>query len=231
MQLTDIQQKFLNAYLEAILAANRSVNLTNITDINIAKVLHLEDSISALDMLDVCESGPYADLGCGGGFPGVPLGYLTKRETWLVDSRSKKIEQVKKCTVQAEKQTEIEHLTNFNFYAGRIEDFANEKRGYFSACSARALADTTILLELASPLLKVGGTLLCMKATPSYDEINNAKLIAPHLGFELAKTNKFSLSTGEGRQILAFVKSTEAEIKLPRRCGKAQKTPLTLKNF
>lgn len=225
------QAEFLATYLKEVLIANKSVNLTKITDYDEACILHLEDSLVALPQLAQAIEGPYADIGCGGGFPGVPLGFVSGRETWLVDSRSKKIEQVKKCIANTCKTLEIQNHSNFHFYAGRIEELAIEKAEYFSVCTARALADTTILLELAAPLLKTGGTLICLKSIPTDEEIDNATKIAPHLGFKIGDVTKFSLSNGATRQIHTYIKVGASEISLPRRCGKAQKSPLKPKDF
>lgn len=229
--ISKAQSNFLTTYLKEVLTANKSVNLTKITDYDEACILHLEDSLAALPQLAQAIEGPYADIGCGGGFPGVPLGFVSERETCLVDSRSKKIEQVKKCITNTCKTLEMQDLSNFHFYAGRIEELAIEKAEYFSVCTARALADTTILLELAAPLLKNGGTLICLKSTPTDEEIDNSTKIAPHLGFELGDVAKFTLSNGATRQIHTYIKVGASEISLPRRCGKAQKSPLKPKDF
>lgn len=229
--ITAKQTEFLTTYLKEVLIANKFVNLTKITDYDEACILHLEDSLSALQQVNKGLPGAYADIGCGGGFPGVPLGYASDRETWLIDSRAKKIEQVKQCIANTTRLLNLGSSSNFNFYAGRIEDLAVEKPEYFSVCTARALADTTILLELASPLLKIGGILICLKSNPSNEEIAGAKNIAPHLGFELGDIEKFSLSNGANRQIYTYIKVGSSEISLPRRCGKAQKSPLTPKSF
>lgn len=224
--ITAEQTEFLTTYLKGVLTANKSVNLTKITDYDEACILHLEDSLSALPQLTQVIEGAYADIGCGGGFPGVPLGFVSERETWLVDSRTKKVEQVKKCITNSCKKLEIQNLSNFHFYAGRIEELAIEMPEYFSVCTARALADTSILLELAAPLLKTGGTLICLKSNPADEEIDNASKIAPHLGFEIGDVTKFTLSNGAIRQIHTYIMIRASKISLPRRCGKAQKSPL-----
>ena len=80
----------IERYLDELLVANETTNLTRIVSRESAEVLHIEDSLSGLKYVDEAPEGPYADLGTGGGFPGVPLAVKTGREALLVDSVKKK---------------------------------------------------------------------------------------------------------------------------------------------
>lgn len=213
-------QEAIQRYLEELLKINESINLTRITDDNDARLLHLEDSLSGLEELNSAPEGLYGDLGSGGGFPGVPLALASGRQTILIDSVQKKMRAV---------QGIIDDLgfdEQISTYAGRIEDLALERRNGFSALTARALAPLPSLLELASPLLEVGGELICYKA-PLDSELEDALLIQEKLGFELKRKREFTLSDDEtNRCILVFKKTKESSLKLPRRVGLAQKKPL-----
>ena len=215
-------QEAIQHYLEALLKVNESINLTRITDGSDARLLHIEDSLSGLEELNNAPEGLYGDLGSGGGFPGVPLALASGRETVLVDSVQKKMRAV---------QGILDDLglnDTISTYGGRIEDLAIEKRGQFSVLTARALAPLPSLLELASPLLEIGGELICYKA-PVEDELDDALRIQDKLGFELVSKREFTLSDNEtNRCILVFKKMKEPAIKLPRRVGLAQKKPLNL---
>lgn len=215
-------EEVIQEYLEVLLKVNESINLTRITDESDARLLHIEDSLAGLEELNDAPEGLYGDLGSGGGFPGVPLALASGRETVLIDSIQKKMRAVQGILDGMGLNKQI------TTYGGRIEDLSNERHERFSVLTARALAPLPSLLELASPLLRVGGELICYKA-PLEDELEDALRIQEKLGFELVKKREFLLSDKEtNRCILVFRKVKEPSIKLPRRVGLAQKKPLTV---
>lgn len=215
------KEELINRYLDEILEANKHINLTRIDESHEAKMLHLEDSLSGLPELDAAPEGRYADLGSGGGFPGVPLGIASGRETLLVDSVKKKMAAVHSVLVDMGLDSMI------RTYDGRIEELAISHARQFSVVSARALSKLSVLLELAAPLLKKSGRLLCYKAQLTDEELEHALSLQNYLGMKLVSDRKFYLNDGETlRRILAFEKVKEPGLKLPRRIGLAQKKPL-----
>ena len=210
-------------YLTEILKINESINLTSIRDFDEAMLLHLEDSLTAKGEIDEAIEGPYLDMGCGGGFPGVPLGVVTRRKTTLIDSRAKKIRAVE----DAISKSGVDKFAKFDACAGRIEEFSLKHRGEFSVVTARALSSLTSIMELASPLLKIGGSLVCLKAKIEDDEIVAAREISDILGYTDIKTREFFLSdTSTFRTLITLKKVNKTRLKLPRRTGLAQKSPL-----
>ncbi|MEE0846083.1 MAG: 16S rRNA (guanine(527)-N(7))-methyltransferase RsmG [Eggerthellaceae bacterium] len=215
------KEELINRYLDEILEVNKHINLTRIDESHEAKMLHLEDSLSGLPELDAAPEGRYADLGSGGGFPGVPLGIASGRETLLVDSVKKKMAAVHSVLVDMGLDSMI------RTYDGRIEELAISHARQFSVVSARALSKLSVLLELAAPLLKKSGRLLCYKAQLTDEELEHALSLQNYLGMKLVSDRKFYLNDGETlRRILAFEKVKEPGLKLPRRIGLAQKKPL-----
>ena len=154
----------INIYLDKVLEANKITNLTRISSLEEARVLHIEDSLVGLPELQEAPEGLYGDLGTGGGFPGVPLAIKTGRKTILVDSVQKKMGIVRSIIEEMDLTESV--LT----YAGRIEDLSNEYPEAFAVLTARALAKISVLMELSSPLLKKGGVLICYKANAQDDE-------------------------------------------------------------
>lgn len=218
-----IEQKeaLAEKYLDLILEANKVTNLTRIIDREQAMVLHLEDSLVGLDEINESPDGLYGDLGTGGGFPGVPVAIYTGRDTVLVDSVKKKM------AILDNAVNELELPNNVITYAGRIEDLAKEKPGQFSVLSARALSQLPSLLELASPLLKKNGRLVCYKANISDEERNHALSIAEIVGMRFVSSRQVYLSDNETfREIIVFEKFKKPQIKLPRRIGLAQHDPI-----
>ena len=213
----------LLAYLQEILAINQHINLTAIRDFSEGCLLHLEDSLCALPEVMAAMSGKYADIGCGGGFPGVPLGVASGRNTTLVDSRAKKV----KVVMQAISCAKVDAFAEFEGVAARIEEFGREHAGEFAVVTARALSALPSLLELAAPLLQMGGCFVALKSEISADEEVWGEKLASKLGFELANKRKLTLTDGETHRVIyTFTKVGKPKVKLPRRTGLAQKEPL-----
>lgn len=218
--ISDQQKQLLLKHLELVIEVNKSLNLTRIKTIDDGKLLHIEDSLSALPEIKDAPDGPYADLGSGGGFPGIPLAIMTGRETLLVDSVKKKMAALDHIISELE-------LSNVHTYDGRIEELSKNRPEEFSVVTARALTALPSLLELASPLLRENGVLVCYKAQMVEDEATWGKSIAQKLGFTLESERTFFLSDKKTqRTILAFRKDAKSEISLPRKTGLAQKRPL-----
>lgn len=213
-----MHQDLLEKHLKLVIEANKTTNITRISSWEDGMLLHVKDSLLGLDALNACPEGRYADIGTGAGYPGIPLAIETGRDTLLVDSVSKKVRIL---------DTFIDELglNNVSTYAGRIEDLAKEQRGQFAAVSARALSRLSVLLELASPLLKRGGRLICFKANVDSDELEHADVVAKQVGMKLVDDQLFELNEYQ-RRILSYEKIAESKIKLPRHVGFAQKKPL-----
>lgn len=213
-------EQLIDRYMSSVLEVNKTLNLTRIEDSEEARLLHIEDSLSGLKELDNAPEGKYVDLGSGGGFPGVPLAIASGRETLLVDSVKKKMAAVQSII-------DALGLSSVSTYDGRIEDLSTQQREQFSAATARALAKLSVLMELASPLLKQGGVLICYKAQLSEEELDKALKLQSYLGMKLKSDREFLLSDNvTHRRIIVFEKVKQPGLKLPRRIGLAQKKPL-----
>lgn len=212
-------RELVNTYLNKVLEVNKTHNLTSITDYSEAMLLHIEDSLAVLPELQEAPSGLYGDLGSGGGFPGVPLAICSGREAVLFDSVQKKMKAV---------QDIVDALclpTRISTFAGRIEEYS--KLESFSVLTARALTSLPSLLELATPLLTQGGQLIALKAQISEEELEQGICLENKLGMRLVKDRSYTLPGSDVfRRVLVFEKFKEPEISLPRRVGKAQKSPL-----
>lgn len=208
-------------YLDSILKANETTNLTRITNEDQAILLHIEDSLVGLPEVKEAPGGLYGDLGSGGGFPGVPLALATGRETILVDSVKKKMAIVQSILDELGLSQQV--VTS----SERIEDLPVDYEERFAVLTARALSRLVSLIELASPLLFKGGRLVCYKAQVTSEELEEAKAVQDLVGMKLISQREALLSDGETkRTILVFEKVARPRIKLPRRVGLAQKQPL-----
>ncbi len=213
-----MHQDLLEKHLKLVIEANKTTNITRISSWEDGMLLHVQDSLLGLDALNACPEGRYADIGSGAGYPGIPLAIESGRETLLVDSVAKKVRIL-------DGFIEELGLDNVSTYAGRIEDLGKEQRGQFSAVSARALSRLSVLLELASPLLKQNGRLICFKANVEQDEFDHANEVAKKVGMKLVDDQSYDLGDYR-RRILSYQKIENSKIKLPRHVGFAQKKPL-----
>lgn len=107
---------------EELLAYNAKTNLTAITEPQEIAVKHYADSL--LLAARIPEGAKLLDVGCGGGFPCVPIGIVRPDlSITALDSTAKKLDFV----AQAAKKLEIPH---FSTLCGRAETFAAVKSGH-----------------------------------------------------------------------------------------------------
>ena len=220
-ELSEQQISLLFAHLEYVVEQNQRVNLTSIENLESGVLLHIEDSLSALDAVNSAPPGRMVDIGSGGGLPGIPLAIVTGRQTLLVDSTTKKVEVLRGFI----HDKQLKGLLAAE--ALRAEELALTRRAEFSVVTARALSELPSILELAAPLLSDKGVLIAFKGKPQTVEIERAKDLEDILGLRLVQQQRFFLSDEETkRTLLVFEKFADATISLPRRNGMAQKRPL-----
>ncbi|WP_165253446.1 16S rRNA (guanine(527)-N(7))-methyltransferase RsmG [Adlercreutzia sp. ZJ304] len=213
----------IEQYLRSVLLINNKINLTNIRNFEEAKLLHIEDSLAVIKELNEAPKGLYGDMGSGGGFPGVPLGIISGRNTILIDSVKKKMAAINQIL------NDLGLSEHISVCDQRIEELSLEKKEEFSVLTARALSNLSSLLELASPLLKIGGRLICLKSHTD-EELKSAKQIKKETGMSFLSKRSYILSDDKTyRECIVFEKVTQPAIQLPRRVGLAQKKPLISK--
>lgn len=222
ISVTEEQKELLEAHLRGVLEINKTHNLTRITSWEEGMLLHIEDSLVGIPEITEAPEGRYADLGSGGGFPGVEAAIMTGRETLLVDSVQKKM------VALAGLMDEMGLSGMVSTYGGRIEDLSKEHPEEFAVLSARALSTLPSLLELSVPLLQIGGRLVCYKSQLPGNELEEACALEQKLGMKFVSNREVVLSDGETlRRIVVFEKVAQPTVKLPRRVGMAQKRPYT----
>jgi len=221
LETTESVLKKLVRYLDAVLEANVTVNLTRITDPDQALRLHLLDSMTALPEVDSSPSGRMCDIGTGAGFPGVPIALVTGRKCVLLDSVRKKGD------ATARILAELELGAGITVCHDRAEQHARTHSGEYAVVTARAVAPLASLVELAAPLLEVGGMLIALKGDPSAEEYSSGLEAAKVVGLSLESRRDFALpGGGEQRCVIAIRRTGHSRVELPRREGLAQHAPL-----
>ena len=216
-----IQQfyQFTNHLLEV----NAHTNLTAIREPIDIIDKHYIDSLLVMDMIPT--GARVLDLGCGPGFPSIPLAIMRPDlQITALDSTSKKIDFV-------QKSTEILQLSNLNAISGRAEDAKLKKElKKFDIVTSRAVARLNILCELCLPYLKVGGSLMALKGAKYEEELTEAGNAIKILGGETVKIKQKDLVTKENqaeiRGIIEIQLKKEPPAQYPRAYAAILKKPL-----
>lgn len=223
--VTPEMAELLIQHLELVVEKNKRINLTRITNEHEAIVLHIIDSLLFIAPKPTV-LGPdekLLDVGTGAGYPGLPLTIVSGCQSTLIDSVGKKVNAV-------EEFTDTLGLTDsVSCLHARAEEVPELCHSRFDVVVARAVAQTNVLIEYATPCLRRNGTLLVGKGNPSDEEIQAAARAAKICGLEESGRFEYELPYSLGhRTILAYTKTGNPRIKLPRLNGMAKKNPLGL---
>lgn len=210
-------QQTLCAFGHAVVRQNEVMNLTAITaDDQVAK-LHLLDSLTVLKAADLAGKR-VIDVGCGAGFPGVPLKIACpEMDLTLLDSLGKRMAWLE----QVLPQLGVDAVC----VTARAEDAAAKSREQYDYATSRAVARLNILLELTAPFVKVGGAVLAMKGTAAREELGEASGAIRQLGLELEQVLEFPMD-GTAHAVIVLRKVRSTPPRFPRRYAKIKQMPL-----
>jgi 16S rRNA (guanine527-N7)-methyltransferase len=191
-------------------------NLTAIDDVMDAVDRHLSDSLAGLTRPEL--SGPtLADLGSGGGFPGLVIAMLRPEITvTLVESERRKCEWLSRASA---------NLPNVRVVADRSETLARRHREAFTTVTARAVAPLVATIELAAPLTAVDGHLVAWVADAARDDPAAAEA-ARMVGFGPPIIHAVEPFPGARRYLATLRKREPTPVRYPRRAGRAASRPL-----
>ena len=211
------------AYAALLLHANRRLNLTRVTEPHEVARLHLLDSVAAVQLLDASGAQTALDLGSGGGLPGIPLALARPEVRWtLVDSVRKKADVLRGFA---------EHLgLPMTVLAERAEVLgqATEHRERYGFVAARACAPLPVLVELALPLVSIGGSLMAWKGPLSDDddELRCGRRAAAQLGAGRIVVQPAGAEVLGGHTLVSVPKERPTPPRFPRRPGEPGRRPL-----
>ena len=213
-------------YLDLVLEKNKVLNLTAVRDWDKALVLHLVDSLTLLEEFDKQPQGLknrlFLDMGCGAGFPGIPLALARpERHGMLCDSVKKKIKAVDEFIAALGLGEQLQTSSE------RLETLGMTHRRSCGCVVARAVGSLPVLIEYATPILSRRGRLVVSKGVPEESELEAGLEAAELCGLELMSQRLFDLPQGYGqRTVLTYEKVAEPTVALPRAVGAAHKQPL-----
>jgi 16S rRNA (guanine527-N7)-methyltransferase len=175
---TGPERAAIEGHLRLLLAWTGSVNLTAIRDPSAAVRLHVADSLAALPLLRARGATRLLDLGSGGGYPGLPLAIALPAAALLVDSIGKKTRFLDTAVAAIGLAGRVAVAT------ARAETLAADRvhRERWPVVTVRAVARLDELVELAFPLLAVGGVLVAWKRGDLAGELAAARRAADALG-------------------------------------------------
>lgn len=212
-------------YYKLLIEANSYMNLTAITDMEEVFIKHFADSLSlirVLNDLNLKKDLSIIDIGCGAGFPGIPLKIaIPEIKLTSVDSTGKKIDFIHFCIEKLDLRSAVA-------IKARAEDLAHgEHRGCYDLALSRAVAKLSFLAEYSLPMLKVGGLMAAYKSITADEEIKEARSALEKLNAEIFMVDRFVLPVEESTRNLVIIKKTgTTDKRYPRTYGQIKSRPL-----
>ncbi len=222
--VTDENIELFYRLTEIMLETNQQMNVTAIREVEKIIPLHYADCVKIAEHIP--EGVKVIDIGCGGGFPTLPLA-IVRKDIYIdgVDSTSKKVKYVANLARQL-------GLHRVNTFAARAEELIQmpQMREKFDVVVSRAVARLNILSELCLPFVKVGGKAIFMKGAAGYEELSEAQNGIIKLGGVGQQTIDEVLyitnENAEKRTQILIDKVSNTPTQYPRQFGQIKKKPL-----
>lgn len=194
LELTPVSRETaarLDAFVELFMKWQRAVQLVSASSLSRLWTRHIADSLQLLDLAP--EAKVWADLGSGGGFPGLVVAIALKdragAKVHLIESDQRKSAFLR----EAARVLELPAM----IHVKRIEAISPDALPGLEVVTARALAPLAELFELAYPLLQNGAKALFMKGANLDNE-----LTAATKSWNIRSTTVPSKTDAEGRILL-----------------------------
>ena len=219
----NISEKAIGQFMEymgLLLDWNTRMNLTAITDKEQIVLKHFIDSLILMKYMDI--EGKMIDVGCGAGFPGLPLKIACDNvELTLLDSLNKRILFLNEV---------VEKLGIENAWAvhGRAEDTASHKnhRQKYDIAVSRAVGRLHVLCEYCLPFVKIGGVFVAYKGFDVGEELEEAQKAINEMGASLERVEKIEFDREFSRSLIFIRKNRDTSSKYPRKPALIAKKPI-----
>ena len=217
LDLPEETKETLCRFGNAVIRQNEVMNLTAITEPAQVAKLHLLDSLTVLKCADL-QGKKLIDVGCGAGFPGVPVAIACpEAKVTLLDSLGKRMTWLE--SVLPELGVDTKCVT------ARAEEAVTACRESYDYATSRAVARLNILLELTAPYVRVGGKVLAMKGAAAREELAEAGNAIRRLGLKLEEVKEFPMD-GTTHAVIVLRKVSPTPPQYPRRYAKIKQSPL-----
>ena len=202
---------------ELLIEKNKVMNLTAITEPEKVAHLHFLDSLAVLQAAD-CKDKSIIDVGCGAGFPGVPVAICEESaKVTLLDSLQKRMNWLGEVLPSLD--------VSANIVAARAEEYVSSCRESYDICTSRAVARLNVLAELCLPYVKLGGKFLALKGAMAQEEADEAKAAIKTLGGEIKEIYEYPVLDAVHR-IVIIEKVRYTPKQYPRAFAKIKQRPL-----
>ena len=206
-----------------MLEENEKYNLTAITEPSKIILNHYADCATLAARLK--KGATIIDVGCGAGFPTLPLAIVRPDlKITAMDSTAKRVNYVAE-TAQMLGLDNVVAVTMRAEDGGKSPDY----RERFDYATARAVAEMRVLAELALPFVKVGGQMVAMKGKNAEFELSSAKKAIATLGGRNTACDTVTLK-GSGEvlthPLIIIDKKEKTPVTYPRPFAQISKKPL-----
>lgn len=177
-------------YKKVFLEENSKLNLISKNDEKVLFEKHIYDSIAIKLFLKKYEitSATMLDIGCGGGFPCVPIAIeFSSLNITGIDSIRKKIASIERMKASL-------GLKNLSVICDRVENIKNQK---FDIITSRAVADLAKICEYALPLLKTDGYFVAYKSKKALEELEGARAVLKKYNAKVKEIIEYTLPLEE----------------------------------
>jgi 16S rRNA (guanine527-N7)-methyltransferase len=224
LRLSHDRRGYLQEYAR-LLALYDLANVIGTKDVDRILMDHILDSLSCYLHEPLFRAGRLADVGSGGGLPGIPIKIMRPDlATTLVESRGKKA-------------TFLRHVVDGLSLKGvevanaRVEDLGRTRkhRGAYDAVTCKAVARLSVVAEYCVPLLATGGCAIAMKGRLEPEELAEGNRALDALGAKVTETTRVPMLPEVGekeRNLVILEKTRETPARYPRRPGIVTKRPL-----
>lgn len=215
--LSDGQIDTLCRFGEALIEKNAVMNLTAITEPSAVAQLHFLDCIALLNAADF-HGKRVIDVGCGAGFPGVPLKIAEPSiRLTLLDSLAKRMNWLSETLPALAVEAEI--------VTARAEEHVASCREAYDIATSRAVARLNVLAELCLPYVRVGGKFLAMKGALAQEEVEEARRGIEKLGGHVLRIFEYPVADAVHKAVV-IEKLRPTPPQYPRAFAKIKKSPL-----
>ena len=227
-QPTNFQENQFQQLYQLIIAGNRQINLTRITEPEEFWEKHLWDSLRGIAPKQIFIPGidrgkRIIDIGTGAGFPGLPIALIfPNSQVTLLDSTGKKITFI-------ETVLSALALKNAKTLLGRAEEIGQqyEHRQNYDVAVIRAVGNVSVCAEYSLPLVRKGGLAIIYRGTWSEAENESLETAVEQLGGVVELIEEFSTPLSNSiRHCLYLRKVTNTPISFPRGVGIPTQKPI-----
>ena len=200
-------------------------NVIGTRDVDKILVDHILDSLSCFLLDPLSRARRLADVGSGGGLPGIPIKIMSPEiAVTLVESTGKKARFLRHAADSLS-------LRGVEVANTRVEDLGRtlEHRGAYEIVTCRAVGRLSVVAEYCVPLLEPGGRAIAMKGRLETEELAEGNRAVVALGARVVETKRVPMLPEVGereRNLVILEKFAETPERYPRRAAIVAKRPL-----